>query len=145
MKSRLTFVFLFIAGLLLLVIGGTILLAPHAFHAGNGIVLGHDPNLLSEIRAPGGLLVGSAVFILIGALRPDRQSLAVMLTVLVYGSFGLARLIGLALDGMPATGIVAATVIELVVAAIGLLMLRRQSDAASTKSAHPRAMSAGLR
>ena len=145
MKSRLTFVFLFIAGLLLLAIGGTILLAPHALHAGNGIVLGHDPNLLSEIRAPGGLLVGSAVFILIGALRPDRQSLAVMLTVLVYGSFGLARLLGLALDGMPATGIVAATVIELVVAAIGLLVLRHPSDAASTESAHPRAMSTGMR
>ena len=119
MKSRLTFVFLFIAGLLLLAIGGAILLAPHAFHAGNGIVLGHDPNLLSEIRAPGGLLVGSAVFILIGALRPDRQSLAVMLTVLVYGSFGLA--------------------------AIGLLMLRRQSDAASTESAHQLAISPDVR
>lgn len=145
MKSRLTFVFLFIAGLLLLVIGGTILLAPHAFHAGNGIVLGHDPSLLSEIRAPGGLLVGSAVLILIGVFRPDRRSLAVMLTVLVYGSFGLARLIGLILDGMPAAGIVAATVIELVVAAIGLLMLRSPSDAASTESAHQLAISPDVR
>ena len=145
MKSRLTFVFLFIAGLLLLVIGGTLLLAPHAFHASNGIMLGHDPNLLSEIRAPGGLLVGSAVFILIGALRPDRQWLALMLTVLVYGSFGLARLLGLALDGTPATGIVAATVIELVVAALGLLMLRRQSDAASTESAHQLAIPPDVR
>ena len=145
MKSRLIFVFLFIAGLLLLAIGGTILLAPHTFHAGNGIVLGHDPNLLSEIRAPGGLLVGSAVLILLGVFRPGLRSLAVMLTVLVYGSFGLARLVGLALDGLPATGIVAATVIELIVAAIGLLMLRRRPDAASTESAHSLAMSTGMR
>ncbi len=144
MKSRLTSVFLFLAGLLLLALGGTILLAPHAFHAGNGIMLGHDPNLLSEIRAPGGLLVGSAMFILIGALRPARRSLAVMLTVLVYGSFGLARLLGLALDGTPGTGIVAATVIELVVAAIGAMMLRGPSDVASTASTHPRAMSTGM-
>lgn len=141
MKSRLTFAFLLIAGLLLLVIGSTILLAPHAFHAGNGIVLGNDPNLLSEIRAPGGLLVGSAVLILIGGFRHDLRSLAVMLTVLVYGSFGLARLIGLALDGMPAAGIVAATVIELVVAAIGVMMLRRPSDAVSTESTHQLAIS----
>lgn len=145
MKSRLTFVFLFIAGLLLLAIGGTILLAPHALHAGNGIVLGNDPNLLSEIRAPGGLLVGSAVLILLGVFRPSLRSLAVMLTVLVYGSFGLARLLGLALDGMPATGIVAATVIELVVATIGVMMLRRPSDTASTESAHQLAMSPDVR
>ena len=55
------------------------------------------------------------------------------------------RLVGLALDGLPAIGIVAATVIELVVAAIGLLMLRRRSDATSMESAHSLAMSTGMR
>ncbi len=145
MKSRLAFVFLFLAGLLLLVIGGTILLAPHAFHAGNGIVLGNDPNLRSEIRAPGGLLVGSGILILIGAFRHRLRLFAVILTVLVYGSFGLARLLGLALDGMPATGIVAATVIELVMATIGLMMLRRSSAAASTEAAPQLAVSPDFR
>lgn len=144
MKSRLTSVFLFISGLLLLMIGGSILLVPQAFHiVGNGIVLGDDPNLLSEIRAPGGLLAGSAVLILIGTFRPDLRSLAVTLTVLVYGSFGLARLLGLVLDGMPSTGLVGATVIELVFAAIGLRILWPGSG--STKSSHELVMSPDIR
>ena len=145
MKRRLIFVFLFIAGLVLLAIGGGILLTPHAFHASNGIVLGNDPNLLSEIRAPGGLLVVSAVIILIGTMRPNWRQFSVVLTVLIFGSFGLARLVGLALDGMPSIGIIAATVIELVVAAIGLLILRHWFSAASKESANPLAMPTGMR
>ena len=125
MKNRFTLVFLSLSGLLLLAIGGTILLAPHAFHATNGIALGDDPSLLSEIRAPGGLLTASAVVILIGAFRRSLRSLATVLTVLVYGSFGLARLLGLALDGIPSSGLVGSTAIELIVAAIGLLVLCR--------------------
>ncbi len=50
--NRLTPVFLVFAALLLLAIGGTILLVPHTFYASDGIVLGNDPSLLSEIRAP---------------------------------------------------------------------------------------------
>ncbi len=49
-----------------------------------------------------------------------------MLTVLVYGSFGLSRLVGLSLDGVPSNSLLMATVIELVVAAIGLGILWRQ-------------------
>lgn len=128
MKNRRTTIFLFISGLLLLGIGGTILLIPHAFHASNGIILGNDPNLLSEIRAPGGLLAGSAVMIILGAFRAPMRSLAIFLTIIVYGSFGLARLIGMAIDGMPSEGIFLATVIELSIAAIGYLIYRRRSD-----------------
>ena len=125
MNNRFTFIFLFLSGLLLLAIGSAILLAPHAFHASNGIVLGDDPSLLSEVRAPGGLLAASAVLILLGTFRRSSRSLAMILTVLVYGSFGLGRLLGLALDGIPSSGLVASTAIELIVAAIGLVILSR--------------------
>lgn len=140
LDSQATVIFLFLTGLLLLAIGGTILLAPHAFHAGNGIVLGDDPSLLSEIRAPGGLLVGSAILVLIGTLRRDMRSLAVLLTVLVYGSFGLARLVGLALDGMPSNGIVGATAIELAIAALALVILvqRGRIEAGAQRAIEPR-------
>ena len=125
MNNRFTLMFLFLSGLLLLAIGSAILLAPHAFHGSNGIVLGDDPSLLSEVRAPGGLLAASAALILLGTIRRSLRSLAMILTVLVYGSFGLARLLGLALDGMPSSGLVASTAIELIVAAIGLVILSR--------------------
>ena len=134
MKNRIITTYLVISGLLLFVIGAAILLVPHAFHASNGIILGKDPNLLSEIRAPGGLLAGVSIFILIGAFVSKWQNTAVQLTVLVYGSFGLARLLGIVLDGMPSDGIIAATVIELVVAVLGLLITRSQSSPEITEN-----------
>ena len=126
MKSSLTVIFLFLSGMLLLVIGGTILLLPHVFYANDGILLGNDPSLLSEIRASGGLLAGSSLVILFGTFRPNLRSLAMILTVLVYGSFGISRLLGMVLDGMPSDGLIIATAIELIVAAIGLLILYYQ-------------------
>ena len=134
MNNPLTRIFLFLSGLLLLGIGSAILLVPHAFHAGNGIVLGDDPSLLSEVRAPGGLLTASSILILFGTFRRSLRSLAMGLTVLVYGSFGLARLLGLALDGMPSSGLVGSTAIELIVAAIGLLILYRSGAASAWSS-----------
>lgn len=125
MKNTMTVTYLAIAGLLLLAIGGAILLAPHAFHGSNGIVLGDNPNLLSEIRAPGGLLAASGIMILAGAFRVRLRASAVQLTTLVYGSFGLARLVSMTLDGMPSSSIIGATLLELIVAFVGLVILRR--------------------
>ncbi len=125
MKNTMTVIYLVIAGLLLLAIGGGILLAPHAFHGSNGITLGNNPNLLSEIRAPGGLLASSGIVILIGAFRMQLRSRALQLSVLVYGSFGTARLASMVLDGMPSPAIVGATLLELVVALFGLVILWR--------------------
>lgn len=136
MKHWPSLAFLFLSGALLLGIGGSIVWVPHVFHAGNGIVLGDDPSLLSEIRAPGGLLAGSGLLILLGAVRAGLRTLAMKLVVLVYGSFGLSRLVGLTLDGMPANGIIGATAIELFVAAIGLVLILRQSGTGSAESLH---------
>ena len=140
MKNSMTVIYLVIAGLLLLAIGGAILLAPQAFHGSNGIILGDNPNLLSEIRAPGGLLAASAIIILAGAFRTKMRAPAVQLTTLVYGSFGLARIMSMALDGMPSSSIVGATSLELIVAFVGLVILRRartQHDAGRSFEAAP--------
>ncbi|REJ75178.1 MAG: DUF4345 domain-containing protein [Acidobacteria bacterium] len=125
MNNRSTAIFLFLSGALLLGIGGAILLFPHSFFASNGIVLSNDPSWLSEVRAPGGLLTASSILILLGALRRSLRTPATALTVLVYGSFGLARLLAIVLDGVPSGMLVGSMAIELIVAAIGLLMLRR--------------------
>ena len=134
--SRLTSFFLGFAALLLLAIGGTILLIPHTFYANDGITLGNNPSLLSEIRAPGGLLASSGLLILLGAFRSHLRSLSITLTALVYGAFGLSRLIGFALDGMPSSSLVIATGVELTMAVIGLVLLWSQPDSVdSTVSA----------
>ena len=132
--NRLTPLFLSFAALLLLAIGSAILLFPHAFYASDGIVLGNEPSLLSEIRAPGGLLAVSGLCVLIGAFRQSLRSSALMLTVLVYGSFGLSRLVSLSLDGSPSSSLLVATTIELVMAAIGLGILSRLPSVQSHSS-----------
>lgn len=109
---------------------------PHFFYAANGIALGEDPSLLSEVRASGGLLAGSGLLILLGAVRVSLRGLATTLVVLVYGSFGLSRLLGLTLDGLPSSGVIGAIAIELIVAAIGLVVLYRQSGMGSADSPH---------
>ena len=135
MKNTMTAIYLVIAGFLLLVIGGAILLAPHAFHGGNGVALGDNPNLLSEIRAPGGLLASSGIVILIGAFRTQWRLRSVQLTTLIYGSFGVARLVSMALDGVPSASIVGATLLELIVALVGLVMLWQWRPASAAVTA----------
>ena len=132
MKISLNVLFLSISGLLLLIIGSTILLMPQAFYASDGVVLGNNPSLLSEVRASGGMLTGGALIIFAGIFRPTLRSLAMTLSVLIYGSFGLARLLSLTIDGMPSNNLLVATVVELIVAAIGIKMLYRRPNIDST-------------
>lgn len=105
------------AGLVLSWIGALVLLTPHTFFATNGITLGHDPSLMSEIRAPGGLLLASGVVVLLGALRRAMRREALMLAALVYGSFGASRLLAITLDGVPTESLLGAMGVELVLAA----------------------------
>ena len=42
---------------------------------------------------------------LTGAFRHNLRSIALMLIVLIYGSFGLSRLVSLFLDGIPSTSL----------------------------------------
>ena len=128
MKTKFVAMFTFVCGLILLGVGGAILLTPEAFHASNGIALQTNASLMSEIRAPGGLLFASGLLITVGSFRHKLRSQAVILATLVYGTFGVARLPSMALDGMPSKGIVGATAIELIVAAIGLALLTRKAE-----------------
>ena len=135
MKNPITTAYLAMAGLLLLGIGSSLLFVPHAFHGSNGIDLGSNPNLLSEIRAPGGLLAASGTFALISVAWRDLRVFTMQVTVLVYGSFGLARLVSLAMDGMPSGSIIGAAILELLVAAVGVALLSRAYDAPNARLA----------
>ena len=128
MKIKLVPCFLFVAGAILSGVGAAILFVPDAFHASNGIVFENDPSLMSEVRAPGGLLFSSGLVILASSFRNKLRHLSVALATLVYGTFGLSRILSIALDGMPSAGIVGATVVELFVAALGILIMIRKAD-----------------
>ncbi|MEM6384842.1 MAG: DUF4345 domain-containing protein [Pseudomonadota bacterium] len=123
-----------ISGLTAIGIGGMITLAPHSFYASYGIFLGQDPSLLSELRAPGAGLTTLGLMMLLGIWRSSVAQLAVAATLIVFLAFPAGRFIGIALDGMPSAGIVAALILEIVIAALSLFAFRKRLV---SRSIHP--------
>lgn len=121
------------AGALLLLIAGLILLSPAGFYASNQIVLGVNPSLINELKAPAGLLLVSGVFIVSAVFRVNRVSRALWLGALIYLSYAGSRFASMALDGAPAPGLVQAAWLEVIVglACLGLLLRDRQSRSVS--------------
>lgn len=113
-----------IAGVSALGIGAFILAAPHAFYASYGILLGRDPSLLSELRAPGAGLAAFGAVMLTGIVRPTLRQAAIVAALCVFLAFPAGRIVGLFADGMPSAGIMAALVFELAVAALCVFAFR---------------------
>lgn len=109
---------LLVSGLTAVGIGSAILLTPHAFYAAYGIGLGGDPNLLSEIRAPGGALATMGAFILSGLAWPRFVEPCLTLSAGLYLAWGTARLVSVALDGLPDNGLIWATGLELAIGTV---------------------------
>lgn len=117
-----------VAGITSLGIGAFILAAPYAFYASYGIKPGPDPSLLSELRAPGAGLATFGAVMLAGIVRPALRQAAVVAALTVFLAFPAGRVVGLAIDGMPSGGILAALVLELVIAGFCLFAFRRNAD-----------------
>lgn len=118
-------VLLTVSGLLATSIGGAVLLAPASFHAISGIELGEDVNLISEIRAPGGALLIAGLLMWLGVFVRTFAFTSTVIAAAVFMSYGLSRLLSMAVDGLPDSGLVAATAIELTIGAISLRALGR--------------------
>lgn len=114
-----------IAGLAALGIGLAIVTAPASFYATYGITLGGDPNLLSELRAPGANLAVLGMIILAGAFRPNMARLSAFLGATVFLAYAFGRIVSMVLDGMPSSGLVQATLIELVVGGLCAALISR--------------------
>ena len=124
-----------IAGITSLGIGGFILGAPHAFYASYGIVLGPDPSVLSELRAPGAGLAAFGAVMLAGLVKPALRQAAVVAALTVFLAFPAGRVLGIVTDGMPSGGILGALALELAIAALCLVAFRRGTGPALTNLA----------
>jgi hypothetical protein len=120
-NSKVLRMVLFLSGLIATGIGGAILFLPAAFHATNGIDLGGNSSLLSEVRAPGGALMASGILIMSGTFVAKLTFTSAVVSTLLYFSYGLSRILSMAVDGLPAERLVQAAVLELV---IGLVCVR---------------------
>lgn len=114
-----------VAGLVLAAVGGALLFAPEAMHGSNGVELGGNASLLSDVRAPGGALLVLGAIVVAGAFVPRLTLPAAMIATAVYLAYGLSRLMSMALDGMPAPGLVLATGLEIALGATTAVLFRR--------------------
>ncbi len=118
---------LLIAGLTALGIGGFIMTAPRLFYSYYGIELGHNPDLLSELRGLAASLATLGSIMLAGLFRPALAHLASAVALTVFLAFPLGRLISLALDGLPSADILGALGIELAIGALCVAAFWRRS------------------
>jgi hypothetical protein len=99
-------------------------------HGANGVELGGNASLLSEVRAPGGALLALGILILAGAFILRLTYPAAMIAATVYLAYGFSRLLSMALDGLPAPGLVLAAGLEITIGAINaMLLIRLRRDA----------------
>lgn len=117
------------SGIIGILVGLGALFAPIAFHATSGIALGNDINLLSEMRAAGGVLLVCGVLITYGAFVSHLSYSAVLISTVVYLSYGLSRLIAMGIDGIPSESLITITVFEIAMGLVNGYVLVQLSTA----------------
>lgn len=116
-------VVLVIATLVALAVGIAVLCFPVQFYAGYDVALGGQTDLLSDVRAQGAVLVVGGTFLSLGIFSKRRQRNSLLVGALLYGSYGLARLLSFGLDGAPGSSLMYATLIEMVIGLACLVAL----------------------
>ena len=105
-------------------IGGLIVLSPISMLSAYGFQSEISTGLMSELRAPGGLLIVCGLLILRSALSKENYQQGLQVSIMVYGGYGGARLLGFALDGQPPLEILLATAIELILCTLSIAAMR---------------------
>lgn len=124
--NKMTNTLLHLNGWVAVLIGSLIVIDPVSLLSSYGLQSNLSTGLLSELRAPGGLLIVSGLIIVGSAVNIFPWEHGLQLSVMVYGSYGGVRLLGLAVDGLPPQEILIATGIELILCGLSILVLRRQ-------------------
>lgn len=115
--------YLSLSGLILILVGGYISLGPDAYLEQFGVSVKNNANFFSDLRSMGGSLFIFGLIALSGSVIKRIEDLALMVSVTVFGSYSIFRIVAIALDGMPSLGILAAAGIEIVFAIFGFALL----------------------
>jgi hypothetical protein len=114
-----------VGGFVLVAVGGGSALALEPFLASYEVVVAADAGLRSELRAGGMLLLALGVIVICGAVVPRLATVSAILATTAYGAYTLGRALSWVLDGAPASGLIAAGAIELVLAVASAWVLLR--------------------
>ena len=116
---------LLISGLLAAGIAATILFAPDAFYAGYGIDASSNVSLANELKASAGMLLIAGLLMLAGVIRTELIIASLGTATVTFLSYGLSRLLSMAIDGVPHSGLVSAAVLEIAIGGICLIAFMR--------------------
>lgn len=121
-------------GVLTGLIGMGILLMPDAFYATYRITVPESASPRSELKTLGTILLLAGGLMVTGVVKPALQTTALIVASLTYTALVAGRMLGLIVDGMPSTGILAAWAVE---AALLLLIVIAGVAARARKTAPP--------
>jgi hypothetical protein len=124
-SSYATKVLLLTSGLLAAGIAATILLAPAAFYTGYGIDASSNVSLANELKASAGLLLIAGLLMLGGVIRTELTVASLGTATVTFLSYGLSRLLSMAIEGVPYSGLVSAAVLEIAIGGICLIAFMR--------------------
>lgn len=123
-NSKAITIYLAITGLMLTFIGGATLLMPVEMKATAGLQIADNINLLNEVRGESAWLLVTALIALVSLFVHKLKYSSMIMVITAFGAIGVGRLISILVDGMPIESLVKATVLEFVVAAIGLVLFK---------------------
>ena len=127
----------FLLGLPLIVDGIWRLTMPVAYYDFNGLILGSDVGMLSEARGAGGMILISGILILLGAFLAKLRFTSTVLSILVFLSFGFARLLGIVMDGMPGEKLIQGIIGEFVMGSIGVFVFLKYRKKSTLEKPYP--------
>jgi len=126
--SKVLKVILIILGLPLAVLSLWRLLDPIGFFKFSGLLLSTNAGLLSEARVTGGIIFGFSILILLGAFKKKLTHTSIIAAIIVFLGAGIARLIGLVIDGNPGGMVLQGMVSEFIFGLIALFALIKYRD-----------------
>lgn len=138
-SSYITKGLLLTSGVLAAGIAATILFAPNAFYSSYGIDIGSNVSLTNELKAPAGVLLIAGLLMLSGVFRAEFAATSLATATVTYLSYGLSRVLSMAIDGVPNGALVSAAVLEIAIGVFcffGLTYLRR-TGLRSAQEAYP--------
>lgn len=114
-----------VAGIAGLFIGFSLLFQPITFEASAGITLAREPNILSEIRGMGGVILLAGVMACIGFFMPKWRWTALFITSFYLLGYGASRLLSVFLDGIPSPVLLSAMALEVGIGLVGVALLAK--------------------
>ncbi|MDA0688345.1 MAG: DUF4345 domain-containing protein [Proteobacteria bacterium] len=121
--SKLVRAQLHLNGWVAVLIGSFIVLDPAGMLASYGLQSELSAGLMSELRAPGGLLLVCGLAIVFCSSRPAMVHSGLLLSIMVYGAYGSVRLLAMLIDGLPPVEIQLAAAVEVGLCALSAASL----------------------